>query len=141
MKLIRSAAVVVLLFSFVSAGCATRPVRWVRNTATSVTHRITGGSDGHASWYGGKFHGRPTASGETFDQNALTAAHRKLPFGSVVRVTNMRNGKAVKVRINDRGPFVRGRVIDVSRGAAEKIGMLKSGVVPVRLKVIRRGPA
>jgi rare lipoprotein A len=71
---------------------------------------------------------------------AQAAAHRKLPFGSVVRVTNMRNGKAVKVRINDRGPFVRGRVIDVSRGAAKKIGMLKSGVVPVRLKVIRRGP-
>ena len=139
MKTFRSTAAVVLLFSLAWAGCASKPVRWVRNTATSVTHRITGGSDGQASWYGGQFHERPTASGEAFDQNALTAAHRNLPFGSVVRVTNMRNGKAVEVLINDRGPFVRGRVIDLSRRAAEQIGMITAGVVPVRLKVIRRG--
>jgi rare lipoprotein A len=115
-------------------------VRWARDTASVVTNRITGRSDGQASWYGEKFHGRPTASGETFDQNALTAAHRNLPFGSVVGVTNMRNGKSVKVRINDRGPFVRGRVIDLSRRAADQIGMITAAVVPVRLKLIRRGP-
>jgi rare lipoprotein A len=140
MKSIRSTATVVLLFCLVWVGCASKPVRWARDTASVVTNRITGRSDGQASWYGEKFHGRPTASGETFDQNALTAAHRNLPFGSVVGVTNMRNGKSVKVRINDRGPFVRGRVIDLSRRAADQIGMITAGVVPVRLKVIRRGP-
>lgn len=91
---------------------------------------------GIASYYGRRFHGRPTASGEAFDMNALTAAHRTLPFGSRVRVTNPRNGQSVVVRINDRGPFVRGRQIDLSRAAAEKIGIVRSGHGTVELELL-----
>jgi len=77
---------------------------------------------GRASWYGELHHGRPTANGERFDMNALTAAHRTLPFGTNVRVTNNKNGRSVIVTINDRGPFVRGRIIDVSPAAARVLG-------------------
>lgn len=87
------------------------------------------GQAGIASWYGGAFHGRRTASGERFNQNAMTAAHRTLPFGSRVRVVNLGNGKAVVVRVNDRGPFIRGRVIDLSAGAARAIGVKGLGRV------------
>ena len=80
--------------------------------------------EGVASWYGGKFHGRLTSSGEVFDTNEMTAAHRTLPFGTIVKVTNMDNGKSAMVKINDRGPFVDGRIIDLSRAAAEQIDML-----------------
>jgi rare lipoprotein A len=93
---------------------------------------------GYASWYGGKFHGRLTANGETFDTNKLTAAHKTLPFGTVVEVTNLSNGESVQVRINDRGPFVEGRIIDLSRAAAREIDMLGSGVARVSLTVLRR---
>jgi len=95
---------------------------------------------GYASWYGGKFQGRKTASGEIFDTHQLTAAHKTLPFGSIVRVTNQENGKSVEVRINDRGPFVEGRIIDLSMAAAMEIGMLGSGVAPVEIEVLKRGP-
>jgi rare lipoprotein A len=91
---------------------------------------------GTASWYGSKHHGRKTASGERFNQNALTAAHRKLPFGSRVKVTNLANQRSVVVRINDRGPFSRGRLIDVSRKAAEQLGMLERGTAKVRLEAL-----
>lgn len=91
---------------------------------------------GSASWYGGKFHGRTTANGERYDMNELTAAHKTLPFGTKVRVTNERNGKAVVVRINDRGPFVGKRVIDLSRGAAQAVGMINQGVARVKLEVL-----
>ena len=91
---------------------------------------------GRASWYGGSFHGRRTANGETFDENALTAAHRTLPFGTVVLVTNMANGRSVVVRINDRGPFSPGRHIDLSKRAAEDIGMIRSGTAAVKLEVL-----
>ncbi|HVP19347.1 MAG TPA: septal ring lytic transglycosylase RlpA family protein, partial [Spirochaetia bacterium] len=92
--------------------------------------------DGLASWYGGKFHGRMTSSGEVFNTNTLTAAHRTLPFGTVVRVTNLDNGKSVLVKINDRGPFVDGRVIDLSRAAAVQLGMIDSGVARVSLQIV-----
>lgn len=92
---------------------------------------------GQASYYAMKFHNRKTASGETFDQYAHTAAHKKLPFGTKVKVTNTQNRKSVIVRINDRGPFVKGRIIDLSRSAFERIGNLKSGVIPVKIEVIR----
>lgn len=95
-----------------------------------------GGQSGVASWYGGKFHGRKTASGELYNQNALTAAHRSLPFGTRVRVTNTNNGNAVVVRINDRGPFVGGRVIDLSRAAASSIGI--NGLGHVKIAVLGR---
>lgn len=93
-------------------------------------------AQGIASWYGPGFHGRRTASGETFNQNALTAAHRYLPFGTRVRVTNMRNGRSVVVRINDRGPFARGRIVDLSAAAASAIGLKRSGVAPVQVQVL-----
>ena len=82
---------------------------------------------GVASYYGRKFHGRPTASGERFDMNGFTAAHKTLPFGTKLKVTNTSTGRSVVVRVNDRGPFVRGRTIDLSRAAAEKIGLIARG--------------
>ena len=88
---------------------------------------------GKASWYGKQFQGRPTASGERFDMYDRTAAHKQLPFGTRVRVTNLSNGRFTTVRINDRGPFVKGRVIDLSYGAAKQIDMLQAGVVPVKV--------
>ena len=90
---------------------------------------------GGASWYGPGFHGRRTASGERYDMNAFTAAHRTLPFGTWVRVHSLVNGREVDVRITDRGPFIRSRVIDVSRGAAEALGMLGLGFKEVVLLV------
>ncbi|MFN7121753.1 MAG: septal ring lytic transglycosylase RlpA family protein [Hydrogenophaga sp.] len=86
---------------------------------------------GRASWYGPRFHGRSTASGETFNMHDLTAAHKTLPFGTRVRVRNLANGREVAVRINDRGPHVRGRVIDLSRAAAQQIGLLTMGVATI----------
>jgi rare lipoprotein A len=91
---------------------------------------------GTASFYGAGFAGRPTANGESFNPNDLTAAHPTLPFGTEVKVTNVRNGKSVVVRINDRGPFTGNRVIDLSREAASQIGMIKSGTVPVHIERI-----
>ena len=90
---------------------------------------------GIASWYGKKFHGRKTASGDRFNMYAMTAAHKRLPFGTLVRVTHLKNGRSVAVRINDRGPFVRGRIIDLSYGAAKKLGMVAQGVARVRIRV------
>lgn len=101
---------------------------------TSPAARALG--SGIASYYGRRFHGRPTASGERFDMHALTAAHRTLPFGSLVEVTNPRNGRSVIVRVNDRGPFVRGRTIDVSRAAAEQLGMISRGHARVDLALL-----
>lgn len=92
--------------------------------------------NGMASWYGPGFHGNRSASGERYNQNALTAAHRSLPFGTKVRVTNTRNGRSVVVRINDRGPHVRGRIIDLSAAAARIVGVMQSGVAPVRVEVL-----
>ncbi|WNG35346.1 septal ring lytic transglycosylase RlpA family protein [Archangium violaceum] len=89
--------------------------------------------EGLASYYGPGFAGRPTASGEKFNPQHLTAAHKKLPFGSCLRVVNMENGRSVEVRVNDRGPFVKGRVVDVSTAAAKKLGMLDKGLARVRL--------
>ncbi|MDP1683815.1 septal ring lytic transglycosylase RlpA family protein [Hydrogenophaga sp.] len=88
---------------------------------------------GRASWYGARFHGRRTASGEIFNMHEHTAAHKTLPFGTRVRVRNPATGQEVAVRINDRGPHVRGRVIDLSRAAAEQIGLVQMGVAPIVL--------
>ena len=97
---------------------------------------ITFPFQGWASWYGPKFHGRFSANGERFNQYAMTAAHKTLPFGTKVRVTNLDNGNSVIVRINDRGPFIPGRVIDLSSAAALVLGMIQNGVVPVKVEVI-----
>lgn len=94
---------------------------------------------GYASWYGGNFHGRPTASGEIYDQSKMTAAHRLLPLGSIVRVTNAENGREGVVVINDRGPFIRGRILDLSYAAAERLGAFESGTLPVLIKVVQMG--
>lgn len=103
-----------------------------------VAQAVKVGSRGMASWYGPGFHGRRTANGERFNQNALTAAHRSLPFGTKVRVTNTRTGRSVVVRITDRGPFTGGRVIDLSAAAARIVGVMQSGVAPVSLEVLGR---
>ena len=92
--------------------------------------------EGLASWYGGKFQGRRTANGEVFDTNEFTAAHKTLPFGTVVKVTSLENGKSTAVRINDRGPFIPGRIIDLSRAAAAAIGLAGKGVAKVRIEVL-----
>jgi rare lipoprotein A len=91
---------------------------------------------GWASWYGEKFHGRRTASGEVYDMYQLTAAHKALPLGTLVMVTHVRNGNSVMVTINDRGPFVRGRIIDLSYAAAQALGMVEEGVSKVRVEVL-----
>jgi rare lipoprotein A len=89
---------------------------------------------GTASWYGPGFHGQETASGETFDQHALTAAHRTLPLGTVAKVTNLETGQSVTVKINDRGPYVKGRQLDLSQAAAKQIGLTKKGIAKVKIE-------
>jgi len=91
---------------------------------------------GVASFYGGKFHGRQTANGETFDMYAYTAAHKSLPFNTWLRVTNLDNGHQVEVRINDRGPYVKGRVLDLSYAAARTLGMIKTGTARIEAVII-----
>jgi rare lipoprotein A len=102
----------------------------------SCAHKIT--ENGKASFYADKFQGRRTSSGEVFKQDKLTAAHRTLPFGTKVKVTNQANGRSVKVVINDRGPFVAGRIIDLSKKAARKIGMVGAGVASVEISYKRK---
>ncbi|QUM85395.1 MULTISPECIES: septal ring lytic transglycosylase RlpA family protein [unclassified Moritella] len=111
------------------------------STSTSASPKTIAYSRSHdlvgqASWYGKRFHGKLTASGEKYNMRAYTAAHKTLPFGTVVRVINTANSKSVDVKINDRGPFVRGRVIDLSQKAFEKIGSTNQGVVPVRIEIL-----
>lgn len=97
----------------------------------------TGTKDrGVASWYGAQFHGRQAANGERFDMHSLTAAHRSIPLGSTVRVVNLENGRVVHVRINDRGPYVGGRILDLSRAAAGRLGMVEGGLSKVQVEVV-----
>ena len=96
---------------------------------------------GEASWYGGDFHGRRTADGEVYDMHKLTAAHPDLPFHTLLEVENLENGRRVLVRVNDRGPFLKGRIIDLSLKAAQRLGMAESGTARVTLRLLRRGPA
>jgi rare lipoprotein A len=105
---------------------------FVLTTAIAHGHEL----EGQASWYGGKFQGRLTANGEVFDTGQLTAAHKTLPFGTIVEVVNLENDLIVRVRINDRGPFVEGRIIDLSRAAADVIEMTGAGVAAVRLVIV-----
>jgi rare lipoprotein A len=116
------------------AGCA--PVRHgvgpeARQDAPPAAFQV-----GLASWYGEFHHGRPTASGEPFDLSQLTAAHRTLPLGTQLRVTNLENGRVVRVRVNDRGPYVTGRVLDLSHEAARRLDMIERGVAPVSLHIV-----
>jgi rare lipoprotein A len=109
------------------------------STTRPVTPPMVGGhQEGVASWYGPGFHGKRTANGEVYDQYELTAAHQTLPLGTRVMVTSLSNGRAVEVRINDRGPFVGGRVIDLSYAAASVIGMIGPGTMPVRVEILEQ---
>ena len=99
------------------------------------TQNVIAREEGIASWYGRKFHGRKTANGERYNMYGISAAHRTLPLGTIVRVTHVRNGRKLTVRINDRGPFVDDRIIDLSYGAAKRLGMVKEGVAPVIVDV------
>jgi len=92
---------------------------------------------GIASWYGPGFHGNRTANGEIYDMYAMTAAHKTLPFGTIVKVVDLDTGKSVIVRINDRGPFIEGRIIDLSYAAAQKLGMVEKGLAKVGLKIVK----
>lgn len=116
-----------ILIAFLFTACAPYQAR---------RHPIDYRATGEASWYGPGFSGKKTASGERYNQKALTAAHPTLPLGTSVKVTNLKNDRSVIVRINDRGPFARGRIIDLSKGAAEKLGMLGPGTSEVELSAI-----
>lgn len=106
----------------------------VEDILESTAHEI---STGVVSWYGGKFHGRKTASGEKYDKDELTAAHKSLPFGTKVKVTNIRNGKSVVVEINDRGPYAKSRVLDLSQAAFSEIGHTNTGVMQVEYEIMK----
>ncbi len=129
-------ALLALALLFV-AGCSHRAARVTTPLAPA---RIGTTETGVASWYGFPYHGRRAASGEVYDMQQLTAAHRTLPFQTWIEVTNLSNGKQVDVRINDRGPFVKGRIVDLSQAAARDIDMLRAGTARVRLKVITPPP-
>jgi rare lipoprotein A len=111
------------------AGCAAKP-----EAPPAAAEHAAYSEEGEASWYGSAHQGKMTAAGEPYDMRKMTAAHRTLPFGTMVRVTNLDNGRMVTVRINDRGPFVRGRIIDLSAAAARGLDMKEDGVARVRLE-------
>jgi rare lipoprotein A len=134
---VRRWILIICVLAFLSA-CGRKTVRVAPPGATAGAAATE--MQGLASYYAEPYHGRKTANGETFDTyNAMTAAHRTLPFNTVVRVTNKVNGKEVDVRINDRGPFIDGRVIDLSLIAARNIDMVRAGVVPVELTILKEG--
>jgi len=137
----RIALRLVLILAALAPACASRSAPSGSRPIQEIPPSPGWTEQGIASWYGGRdgFEGKPTASGEIYDSSLLTAAHRELPLGSVVDVTNLDNGKTVRVRINDRGPFVFGRVIDLSRAAAREIGLIGPGVGSVRLTVVTPG--
>ncbi len=118
------------------AACSSHPTARTAGAARGLSGT---GERGLASWYGKEFDGLPTASGETFRPEKVSAAHRTLPLGTVVDVTNEKNGRTVRVKINDRGPFVAGRIVDLSKAAAQEIGSVGDGVVPVTLRVVMLG--
>lgn len=127
-------ALVVLTAAWL-VGCATEGVIVQPGTPPALFEsKPTAILEGKASYY---WEPQPTASGERFNPDAMTAAHKSLPFGTKVRVINLKNGKSTIVRINDRGPFIRGRIIDLSKAAALEVSMIKSGVVPVRVEVLK----
>ena len=132
----RSRAAVALMVFCALAGCTAN-----RRPATHPSTGLKPLDKGTASWYGLKFHGRRTASGERFDMNELTAAHPSLPFGTLLEVRNLRNGKSVVVRVNDRGPFSKNRILDLSFGAAREVGLVLSGTAPVEIFRVDKGGA
>jgi rare lipoprotein A (peptidoglycan hydrolase) len=119
-----------------SGDASVRKVSVERDVRTTSKRAAKHALNGIASWYGPRFHGKKTASGEIYDQNKLTAAHKTVPLGTKARVTNLENGSTVEVEINDRGPFVEGRIIDLSRAAARALGLVKLGTAPVQVELI-----
>lgn len=111
-------------------GCASE--RYARPSQGTVQR-------GMASWYGSDFHGKPTASGEIYDMHQETAAHKELPLHTIIDVKNLDNGRKIRVRVNDRGPYIRGRVLDLSYGAAQKLGMVEKGLARVEIRVVEVG--
>ncbi len=126
----RSRLILIAISVGVVAAVALTGYRFAGRDNAAITYI----EQGIASWYGPGFHGRKTASGDTYDQNDMTAAHRKLPLGSEVTVTNLENGKSVEVEINDRGPYVGNRKIDLSKAAAKKLGIIEDGTAKVRIE-------
>ncbi len=116
-----------------NGNAATNAAKSMAVKASNLAGRM---QSGMASWYGGKWHGRKTANGERYNQESMTAAHRTLPFGTVVKVTNERNGRECQVRINNRGPFTKGRILDLSKAAARQLGMVGSGVAKIKMEVV-----
>lgn len=134
-KIKRFFAVTLILTIFVSCQST------IRFSVTDVPDFTSGAEtgeiiEGKASYYAEDFHGRKTSNGETYDMYKMTAAHKELPFNTLVRVTNLNNHRSVVVRINDRGPFKPGRIIDLSKGAAQKLQMINDGVIPVKLEIL-----
>ena len=115
------------------------PVTVKENTVNTSAFKLIDRGTLKASWYGPKFHGKFTANGEVYDQMALTAAHKHLSFGTLLKITNPKNGKSVIVRINDRGPYIEGRELDLSKGAAIELGILAKGVARVKIQEITLG--
>lgn len=128
-------AILLVVLLLIASSCGV--IRRSSPPELSGSGRIIG--NGIASWYGPNFHGKLTANGERYNMNDYTAAHKTLPFNTMVRVDNVENGKSVVVRINDRGPYIDNRIIDLSRKAAREIDMIGSGTVSVRLSVMREG--
>lgn len=136
----RRELIVLIAILIALAGCGRKKrARIVPLPPTAVSVGMT--ETGIASWYGHPYHGRASASGEIYDMEQMTAAHRTLPFQTWVRVHDLQNGKTVDVRINDRGPFVDGRVIDISHAAAKSLAMIGPGTAKVRIEVIKTPPA
>ena len=133
--------IIFIFVSVVSSCTIDRSLRYRSDSNSARIQRNVGNQEyisGVSSYYGKKFHGRKTANGETFDMYDLTAAHKTLPFGTIIEVENLSNNKKVTVRINDRGPFVRNRILDLSYAAAKKIGMIKSGTAKISGKIIHK---
>jgi len=122
-------------------GCASHPryrSKPIKDkpSKTAAAPKYRSSQIGYTSYYAHKFHGRPTASGEIYDMNGLSAAHRELPLGTIIRVTHLSNGKSIIVKVNDRGPFVDGRILDLSLGAAKKLDMVNEGVARVKIEIV-----
>lgn len=135
--MMRRIALLLISFSLASIACSLPPAKVKVPAPPSAEVGAT--QTGIASWYGPGFHGRPTASGIIYNQNELTAAHQTLPLGTRVMVTNLDNGRSTEVAINDRGPFAKGRILDLSYAAAKTLGMIVPGTIPVRVEVIDSG--
>lgn len=129
------AAVALVAFCALLTGCSANRRPETRPSGVRPLEK------GIASWYGTQFHGRRTASGERFNMNELTAAHPSLPFGTLLEVRNVRNGRSVVVRVNDRGPFSKSRILDLSFAAASEIGLVRAGKAPVELYLVEKGGA